>query len=256
MEALRANPSAPWDRELRSAGLAERDDDGSRGFQPTVFRRTNELCRRATPERSLSDDSRVAPRRPTVCRSAVRGLKPTASIASSLRDEKETFMESPLSVFFRMHWDHEPETRKPFRIKASVFRFMERPHDVCAAHRAHEPASRLWEGALSCYSACIGTANLPASSGAAVPAAGAGVSPAMDSGATRAGDGRRNACPTTVPFIKSSAGPFLGHCAFLAAFSLFVMANADPVPKITSVSRDWVHPGRPSFGGWGEETFC
>jgi len=34
-------------------------------------------------------------------------------------------MESPLSVFFRMHWDHEPETRKPFRIKASVFRFME-----------------------------------------------------------------------------------------------------------------------------------
>ena len=33
-------------------------------------------------------------------------------------------MESPLSVFFRMHWDHEPETRKPFRIKASVFRFM------------------------------------------------------------------------------------------------------------------------------------
>ena len=35
-------------------------------------------------------------------------------------------MESPLSVFFRMHWDHEPETRKPFRIKASVFRFMER----------------------------------------------------------------------------------------------------------------------------------
>ena len=36
------------------------------------------------------------------------------------------FMESPLSVFFRMHWDHEPETRKPFRIKASVFRFMER----------------------------------------------------------------------------------------------------------------------------------
>src|SRR5438094_7802639 len=33
-------------------------------------------------------------------------------------------MESPPSVFFRMHWDHEPETRKPFRIKASVFRFM------------------------------------------------------------------------------------------------------------------------------------
>ena len=68
----------------------------------------------------------------------------------------------------------------------------------------------------------------------------------MDSGATRAGDGRRDACPTTVPFIKSSAGPFFLHCGFFAAFSLFVMANAEPVPKITSVSPDWVQRGATS----------
>ena len=48
-------------------------------------------------------------------------------------------MESPLSVFFRMHWDHEPETRKPFRIKASVFRFMESLLRTLCAHGAPEP---------------------------------------------------------------------------------------------------------------------
>src|SRR2546428_154394 len=48
-------------------------------------------------------------------------------------------MESPLSVFFRMHWDHEPETRKPFRITRRVFRFMESPHDFDAVHWDHEP---------------------------------------------------------------------------------------------------------------------
>src|SRR3989442_8040062 len=35
------------------------------------------------------------------------------------------FMESPLAIF-DLHWDQEPETRKFFRIKARVFRFMER----------------------------------------------------------------------------------------------------------------------------------
>src|SRR5439155_8479955 len=48
-------------------------------------------------------------------------------------------MESPLSVFFRMHWEHEPETRKPFRIKASVFRFMESPLSSVRMHWDLEP---------------------------------------------------------------------------------------------------------------------
>jgi len=42
---------------------------------------------------------------------------------------------------------------------------------------------------------------LPLCSGAAVPAACAGLSPAMDFGARRP-SGRRDACPTTVQFIK------------------------------------------------------
>src|SRR5438034_8398906 len=50
------------------------------------------------------------------------------------------FMESPLSVFFRMHCDHEPETRKPFRIKASVFRFMESLLSPACMLGDHEPA--------------------------------------------------------------------------------------------------------------------
>src|SRR5947199_4771823 len=90
-------------------------------------------------------------------------------------------MESPLSVFFRMHWDHEPETRKPFRIKASVFRFMESPHAIVCAHWEHERAR--------------------GSSGAAVPAVFAGVSPAKNAGARRP-SGRRDACPTTMRFME------------------------------------------------------
>jgi len=44
--------------------------------------------------------------------------------------------------------------------------------------------------------------NLPIRSGAAVPAACAGVSPAMDSGARRP-SGRRDACPTIMRFMES-----------------------------------------------------
>src|SRR5207247_7426582 len=52
------------------------------------------------------------------------------------------FMESPLSAFFHMHWDHEPKTRNLFICKRSIVRFMENPHDFDAVHRDHEPA---WE---------------------------------------------------------------------------------------------------------------
>jgi len=38
-----------------------------------------------------------------------------------------------------MDWDHEPETRKPFRIKARVFRFMESLDDFDAANWDYEP---------------------------------------------------------------------------------------------------------------------
>src|SRR2546426_1182220 len=56
-----------------------------------------------------------------------------------IRIWKLRFMESPLSLF-RMHWDHEPETLKPFRIKVCVFRFME-SFVGFAVDWDHEPAT-------------------------------------------------------------------------------------------------------------------
>src|SRR5438094_1792623 len=120
-------------------------------------------------------------------------------------------MESPPSVFFRMHWDHEPETRKPFRIKASVFRFMESPLSSVRMHWDLEPtpnpsqegsrtawpvpllggvrggfvARRFMESLLSLLRMHWDHEVAASGSGAAVPAAGAGVSPAMDSRARR-----------------------------------------------------------------------
>jgi len=139
--AVRGEPrrffSAHWDHEPPCGRrcLAERGDDGSRGFQPTVCGPKNELRRGATPERCLSDNSRVAPRRPTVYQSALRGLKPGSSPhwghepdngvgarlcepqrdttapspaghRPALRDGR--FMESPDAIF-SAHWDHEPD---------------------------------------------------------------------------------------------------------------------------------------------------
>src|SRR6185503_892771 len=64
-------------------------------------------------------------------------------------------MESPLSAFFRMHWDHEPD-RPPARPRPrrqalesrtrtttrTRRRFMESPLGPTALHRDHEPRNR------------------------------------------------------------------------------------------------------------------
>ena len=57
------------------------------------------------------------------------------------RDARATtcrFMGS-LHAFFVAHWDQEPEIRKLFGIKPSVFRFMESLHVIFGAHWDHEP---------------------------------------------------------------------------------------------------------------------
>ena len=69
------------------------------GFNPRFGAQKNELRRRATPEPCLFHNSRVAPRHPTVCETAVRGLKHTATIGSSLRDEEESFMKRHFRFF-------------------------------------------------------------------------------------------------------------------------------------------------------------
>src|SRR6266516_3690890 len=51
------------------------------------------------------------------------------------------FMES-LHAFFVAHWDQEPEIRKLFGIKPSVFRFMESLHAFFVAHWDQEPEIR------------------------------------------------------------------------------------------------------------------
>ena len=58
---------------------------------------------------------------------------------------------------------------------------MQSPHAIIGAHWDHEPET--------------------VSSGAAVPAVFAGVSPATNPGARRPG-GRRDACPTTARFVE------------------------------------------------------
>ena len=67
------------------------------------------------------------------------------------------------------------------QVLAEGVRFMESPHAIICAHWDHEPG---W-----------------ATSGAAVPAVFAGVSPAPNPGARRPG-GRRDACPTTARFME------------------------------------------------------
>src|SRR5438034_7613464 len=69
----------------------------------------------------------------------------------------------------------------------TVTRFMESPHAIVCAHWDHERAR--------------------GSSGAAVPAVFAGVSPATNPGARRP-DGRRDACPTTARFMESLLSVF------------------------------------------------
>jgi len=69
------------------------------------------------------------------------------------------------------------------RSSSSALRFMESRHSLLSMHWDHEVAA--------------------SGGGAAVPAAIAGVSPAMDSGARRP-SGRRDACPTTVRFKERS----------------------------------------------------
>src|SRR5213083_1255822 len=51
---------------------------------------------------------------------------------------EQRFMGS-LHAFFVAHWDQEPEIRKLFGIKPSVFRFMESLHVIFGAHWDHEP---------------------------------------------------------------------------------------------------------------------
>src|SRR5216117_4238565 len=94
-----------------------------------------------------------------------------------------------------MHCDHEP-TPNPSREGNSqgaddsllpswegsvAGRFMESPHAIICAHWDHEQGR--------------------GSSGAAVPAVFAGVSPATNPGARRP-IGRRDACPTTARFME------------------------------------------------------
>src|SRR5438046_7674244 len=60
------------------------------------------------------------------------------------RDARATtrrFMGS-LHAFFVAHWDQEPEIRKLFGIKPSVFRFMESLHAFFVAHWDQEPEIR------------------------------------------------------------------------------------------------------------------
>src|SRR5690242_13890961 len=66
---------------------------------------------------------------PTRQRLGVR--RPSAAFDVSARTELVRFMESPLSVFFRMHWDLEPCRTFSCRIcniklSADIKRFMER----------------------------------------------------------------------------------------------------------------------------------
>src|SRR6266516_7279637 len=80
------------------------------------------------------------------------------------------FMES-LHAFFVAHWDQEPEIRKLFGIKPSVFRFMESLHAFFVAHWDQEPEIRKLFGikpsvfrfmeSLHAFLARIGTMNPP-----------------------------------------------------------------------------------------------
>src|SRR5439155_6598125 len=108
----------------------------------------------------------------------------------------------PPFVFFRMHWDHEPGriswgaavVQDP---AAALWMFPAWCGWCCAHSRA--PMSRFMESRHSLLSMHWDHEVATSGSGAAVPAAVAGVSPAMDSGARRP-SGRRDACPTTVRF--------------------------------------------------------
>src|SRR5438876_5274061 len=57
------------------------------GFNPRLAaKQTADVAERRSNGTAASDHSSVAPRRPPVCLTSIRGLKPTATIASSLRD--------------------------------------------------------------------------------------------------------------------------------------------------------------------------
>ena len=73
----------------RSARLAERGRDGSRGLQPTVQRVEVRVAQRRMnwPARRGGRGSSVAPRR-EILLPPDRGLKPTATVSESLRDCK------------------------------------------------------------------------------------------------------------------------------------------------------------------------
>src|SRR5204862_24325 len=59
------------------------------------------------------------------------------------------FMESLLSAFFRMHWDHEPKMHNLFICKQGILRFMESPHGFVTAHWDHEPRQLVGRGVLT-----------------------------------------------------------------------------------------------------------
>ncbi len=70
--------------------LAERDHDGSRGFQPTVGGERGFCVAQRRSNVDSSDSSGVAPRRGNGITN-IRGLKPTATITSSLCDEQQQY---------------------------------------------------------------------------------------------------------------------------------------------------------------------
>src|SRR5947208_16191609 len=115
-------------------------------------------------------------------------------------------MESLLSFFFRMHWDHEPGriswSAAVVEDPAAALWMFPACCGWCCAH-SRAPMSRFMESRHSLLSMHWDHEVAASGGGAAVPAAVAGVSPAMDSGARRP-SGRRDACPTTVRFKERS----------------------------------------------------
>src|SRR6266540_3966291 len=89
--------------------VAERRNEGSGGFQPTVRGRTSVFSRVATVEGLCPVNlSSVATRRPTVCVVLFRGLKPAATITASLREAGASRTEVQRSI----HSVHRPHARQ------------------------------------------------------------------------------------------------------------------------------------------------
>ena len=89
------------------------------GFNPRMTI-THTVRRRVATHGALEKTPAFERRAATVATDSTpnRGLKPTATFISSLRDEGWVrLMESPLS-FSRMHWDHEPQA-VPRRTKSA-----------------------------------------------------------------------------------------------------------------------------------------